>query len=74
METLRAPRPEITFYDVECSNEQCAALMRCKKSDLLHRNTYQPMSSTDTQGYWVMECPHCGRDTEVDFWKTRVLP
>jgi hypothetical protein len=72
METLRAPKQEIAFYDVECSRHTCAALMHCTKGGLIPVDEYQPMSSVETSAYWMMRCPHCDCTTVVNFEKMAV--
>jgi hypothetical protein len=64
METLRAPKPKVEFYDIECSTADCHALMRCRKGDLDYVESQDRGHPGDTPT-WIMECPHCRNSTYV---------
>lgn len=71
METLRAPKPRVEFYDVECRNVDCNALVRCRKSELTyHENS--DIRDPRERPYWTMRCPHCGNHAFVNLENTAV--
>ena len=67
METVRAPKPRAEVFVVECTNNACSALMRCKRHELT-----KPHGEFAANGILAMKCPHCHGSTLVDLEKTAV--